>query len=83
MSLVNTQNLVSKSEQLVSFPDTFYNLREVVEYPNCDFDDIAEVISTNPSLTFRFLKKVNSAFYSLSGEMNTVFMPWRLLEQNN
>ena len=72
MSLIDIQDLIKQNEPLASLPSTFYKLREVVEDPNCDFDDIAEIISIDPSLTLRLLKIVNSAFYGLRGEVDTI-----------
>mgnify|MGYP003966136279 FL=1 len=72
MSLIEIQDLISENEPLASLPNTFYKLREVVSNPNCDFDDIAEIITLDPSLTVRLLKIVNSAFYGLRGEVETI-----------
>jgi putative nucleotidyltransferase with HDIG domain len=72
MSLIDIQDLISENEPLASLPNTFYKLREVVSDPDCDFDDIAEIISVDPSLTLRLLKIVNSAFYGFRGEVDTI-----------
>jgi putative nucleotidyltransferase with HDIG domain len=72
MSLIDIQDLINKNEPLASLPSTFYKLREVVTDPDCDFDDIAEIISVDPSLTLRLLKIVNSAFYGFRGEIETI-----------
>lgn len=72
MSLIDIQDIVNENEPLASLPSTFYTLQEMVADPACDFDDIAEVISIDPSLTLRLLKIVNSAFYGFRGEIETV-----------
>lgn len=72
MSLIDIQDLISENEPLASLPNTFYKLREVVADPDCDFDDISEIICVDPSLTLRLLKIVNSAFYGLRGEVDTI-----------
>jgi len=72
MSLIDIHDLVNENEPLASLPNSFYKLREVVADPTCDFDDIAEIISIDPSLTLRLLKIVNSAFYGFRGEIETV-----------
>ncbi len=72
MSLIDIQDLVNENEPLASLPNTFYKLREVVADPTSDFDDIAEIISIDPSLTLRLLKIINSAFYGFHGEIDTV-----------
>jgi len=72
MSLIDIHDLVNENEPLASLPSTFYELQKVVADPSCDFDDIAEIISIDPSLTLRLLKIVNSAFYGFRGEIDTV-----------
>ncbi len=72
MSLIDIHDLVNENEPLASLPTTFYELQKVVADPACDFDDIAEIISIDPSLTLRLLKIVNSAFYGFRGEIDTV-----------
>ena len=44
----------------------------MVTDPDSDFDDIAEIIGVDPSLTPRLLKIVNSAFYGFRGEIETI-----------
>ena len=83
MSLIDIQDLINENEPLASLPNTFYKLREVVHDPGCDFDDIAEIISVDPSLTPRLLKIVNSAFMDSVEKLNRFFMQWELSEQNN
>ena len=73
MSLIDIQDLINENEPLASLPNTFYKLREVVDDPGWDFDDIAEIISVDPSLTPRLLKIVNSAVYGFRGEIESVF----------
>ena len=72
MSLIDIEDLISQNEPLASLPNTFYKLQEVVADSDCDFDDIAEIISVDPALTLRLLKIVNSAFYGLRGEVETI-----------
>jgi putative nucleotidyltransferase with HDIG domain len=72
MSLIDIHDLINENEPLASLPNTFYKLREMVDDPSCDFDDIAGIISIDPSLTLRLLKIVNSAFYGFRGEIETV-----------
>ena len=50
MSLIDIQDLINENEPLASLPNTFYKLREVVDDPGCDFDDIAEIISVDHPL---------------------------------
>jgi len=64
--------LVSSIGSLVSFPDVYYQVNDMVEDPRCSAADIGEVISRDPALTVRLLKIVNSPFYGVSSRVETV-----------
>ena len=73
MSLIDIQSLIGANEPLASLPNTFHKLQEVIADPDSGFDDIAEVIYVDPSLTLRLLRIVNSAFYGFRGEVETIY----------
>jgi putative nucleotidyltransferase with HDIG domain len=49
---------------LVSLPEVFMRIREVLSDPASTVEEAAAVISKDPSLTAKLLKLVNSAFYA-------------------
>lgn len=49
---------------LVSLPEVFMRIREVLSDPSSTVEEAAAVISKDPSLTAKLLKLVNSAFYA-------------------
>jgi len=49
---------------LVSLPEVFMRIREVLSDPGSTVEEAAAVISKDPSLTAKLLKLVNSAFYA-------------------
>lgn len=53
-------------------PIMYYQLKEALSNPNSAFDDFAKIISADPALTSRLLKIVNSAFYGLSSQVETI-----------
>ena len=53
-------------------PIMYFQLKEALNNPNSAFDDFAKIISTDPALTSRLLKIVNSAFYGLSSQVETI-----------
>ncbi|MDX1574007.1 MAG: HDOD domain-containing protein, partial [Methylophaga sp.] len=57
------QALVNKSLELVSAPTTYTRLDALISDPDSAIDDISAVINTDPALTTRLLKIVNSPFY--------------------
>ncbi len=71
MSLT-AQALVNKSLELVSPPNTYTQLNELMNDANSTTDDISNVINTDPSLATRLLKVVNSPFYSFPSQIDTI-----------
>ena len=59
--------------RLISLPEAFLQLKKVLEQEDFSMADVALAISQDPALTVRLLRLVNSPFYGLSGEIDTVF----------
>ncbi len=57
--------LVARINKLPTLPTSYQRLVEVLRAPNSSIDDVAEVISTDPAMTARLLKLVNSAYFGL------------------
>lgn len=51
-------------------PILYYQLREKLDDPNTSFDDLADIVKTDPALSARLLKIVNSAFYGFSEKVD-------------
>lgn len=66
------QALVNKSLELVSAPTTYARLDALISDPNSAIDDISEVINTDPALTTRLLKIVNSPYYGFPSQIKTI-----------
>lgn len=66
------QSLVNKSLELVSPPSTYARLDELIHDPDSAIDDISNIINTDPALTTRLLKIVNSPFYGFPSQINTI-----------
>jgi HD-like signal output (HDOD) protein len=64
--------LISKVKEIVSLPDIYQKLMEVIDDPLSSASDVADVISCDPGLTARLLRIVNSAFYSFPSKIETV-----------
>lgn len=64
--------LVASTGSLLSFPDVYFQVNDMVDDPRCSAADIGKVISQDPGLTIRLLKIVNSPFYGLSSRVETV-----------
>ena len=57
---------------LVSPPEVCIKLLELVDSPKSTAHEIGEVISSDPNLSVRLLKLVNSSFYNFSGRIDTL-----------
>jgi len=53
-------------------PILYYQLREKLDDPNSSFEDLAGIVKTDPALSARLLKIVNSAFYGFSEKVDTL-----------
>jgi len=64
--------LADDVDGLVSPPDVCMRLFEMIHSPKTGANEIAEVVSVDPSLTARLLRIANSAFYGFSRKIDTV-----------
>lgn len=69
----NIAELVRGVGALVTLPDVFIRINQLVEDPNSNMADIARVVSQDPSFTVRLLRVANSSFYGFSSRIDTVF----------
>lgn len=56
-------DLAKNEVRLVSFPDIYFKIQEVINSPISSATSIAKVVGKDPSLTARLLRLVNSSFY--------------------
>jgi putative nucleotidyltransferase with HDIG domain len=72
MMKINIAELVQGVGGLITLPDVFIRINQLVEDPNSSIADIAKVASQDPSFTVRLLRVANSSFYGLSSTVDTV-----------
>lgn len=63
---------ISSKADLLSLPDVYLRLKEVIDDPDSSMADVAKVVSADPALTARLLRIVNSAYFGLAAEIDTV-----------
>jgi putative nucleotidyltransferase with HDIG domain len=68
----NIAELVRGVGALITLPDVFIRISQLVEDPNSNMADIARVVSQDPSFTVRLLRVANSSFYGFSSRIDTV-----------
>jgi HD-like signal output (HDOD) protein len=75
-TLADPPPIVRKAMSLVSdiatLPEVTVKIINIVEAPRSTARDLHEVIKTDPALSARLLKVVNSAFYGLPGQVATI-----------
>jgi putative nucleotidyltransferase with HDIG domain len=64
--------LVKGVGNLVTLPDVFVRINQLVNDPNSNISDIAKAASQDPSFTVRLLRVANSSFYGFSSTIDTV-----------
>jgi putative nucleotidyltransferase with HDIG domain len=68
----NVAELVKDVGSLITLPDVFVRINQMVEDPNSSAKEIAKFIGHDPSFTVRLLRVANSSFYGLSSSVDTV-----------
>ena len=69
---ITVVDLVRGVGGLVTLPNVFIRINQLVEDPNSNTVDIAKAVSQDPSFTVRLLKVANSPFYGYSSTIDTV-----------
>jgi HD-like signal output (HDOD) protein len=64
--------LVEEVDKLVSLPDIYYRLEELIVDPKSTTDSIAGLLRSDPDLCARMLRMANSAFYSFPTRIESI-----------
>ncbi len=71
-SYVSALELVQKQSKLLSLPDIFFKIMEVMESPFSSANHIADVVSKDASISARLLRLVNSAYFGFPSRIDTI-----------
>jgi putative nucleotidyltransferase with HDIG domain len=66
------RDLVRDTRSVVSLPEAYYRLQELIDDPRHDINLVAKVIESDSGLTARLLKAVNSSLYGLPQRIDRV-----------
>lgn len=66
------QDIVDHENELASFPDVYFRIKEVLDSPTSSANDVARVVESDVALSAKLLKLVNSPFYGLSATVDSV-----------
>ena len=75
----NLISLLEKSDELPTLPEIYIRVSELLDDDFSSAHDIGEAVQTDPSLTTRILKLVNSAYYGLPNPVTSVAQAVSLL----
>lgn len=70
--VIDVEKLVRDSSELVSLPEIYLKIRQLMDDLDSGLDDFAQVVNTDPALAATVLKVVNSAYYGLSGQVTEI-----------
>lgn len=68
----SADHLVAELKELITLPDVYLRLQQVLNSDEASIDKVAEVLSLDPSLVARLLRIANSALYSFPAQVDTV-----------
>lgn len=66
------ERILDELVSLPRLPSTLGRIMQMLEDPNVRLADIGHVIARDPSISFKALRLVNSAYYALRDKVNTV-----------
>ncbi len=66
------QQVIDQVQELVSLPDIYLNVRELLDDPTSSIDDFAKAVSYDPGLVARILRIANSAFFGFATKIDSI-----------
>lgn len=69
---VRIEPLIHSSQKMGTLPIVFHRLIEIINNPHASAADTAEIIATDPALSAKLLRLVNSPFYGLAARIDTI-----------
>ncbi len=75
-------DIIKNSKELSSLPEIYIRVSELLDDESSTSDQISAVVQSDPALTARILKVVNSAFYGFPNEISTIPQAINILGRN-
>lgn len=75
----NLESLLEQVKELPSLPEIYIRVSELLDNDDSTAMQIGETVQTDPSITSRILKMVNSAYYGLPHRVSTISQAVSLL----
>ncbi|MCO6412381.1 MAG: HDOD domain-containing protein [Thiogranum sp.] len=71
-SIATAGELVDRVTDLVSLPDIYLRVQQLLEDSDSSLADVGRIISTDPALAARLLKIANSPFFGMTAKIETI-----------
>jgi HD-like signal output (HDOD) protein len=68
----SSEKLIPELRELISLPDVYVRLQQVIQSEQASLDQVAEVLTLDPALVARLLRIANSALYNFPSSIDTV-----------
>jgi HD-like signal output (HDOD) protein len=72
LRMSNQWDKVSIQANLVTLPDIYWQLKEILDSHDYSMQDVAQLIVYDPGMTARMLRIVNSAYFGFASKIETV-----------
>lgn len=69
---LSKENLLSKADQLVSVPQIVFKLNNLINDPNSNIEQFGKLIETDPAISIKLLRIVNSSYYNMRSEVDSI-----------
>jgi HD-like signal output (HDOD) protein len=70
--MASAQELVQSCSNLFTLPEIYLRVRDVVDNPESDMGDLANVLKFDPAISARLLKIVNSPLYGFPKQIDSI-----------
>jgi HD-like signal output (HDOD) protein len=69
---MDIKSLLEHGDTVPSLPNIYHQFQEAMADPNISFKEIGEIVLTDPSLTARLLRIVNSAYFGFPDKIDNI-----------
>lgn len=81
-TVTTLDNLIKNSKELSSLPEIYIRVSEILDDEHSTSNQIGAIVHSDPALTARILKVVNSSFYGFPNEISTISQAINILGRN-
>ena len=72
MKTVSIEQILTHSSELSSLPESVSQLNQLMQKENVNISEIADIVASDPVLSARILKTVNSPYYGFPTKIDTI-----------